>query len=447
MKIFFSAGEPSGDQHAAHLIGELRRLRPDVECTGYGGPLMERAGCRLDHRLTDLAVMGFLRVVPLLRTFYRLVRQAGRRFAESPPDAVVLVDFPGFNWWIARKAKAAGIPVFYYLPPQLWAWAGWRVKRVRRYVDHVLCGLPFEPDWYAKRGVRAEYVGHPFFDEVADSPLDAEFVRQWSPTGHVGGACRVGCAHQGETPSHGSDGGHSPLDSSQRTIGILPGSRRHEVEHNWPTMIEVMRRLALRHPDVRFLVACYKPEFERRCRELLANCRAECHAVLPSGGGSGTPTDAGRSGTPSCEPGTLPVHFFVGRTPEIIEAAECCLMVSGSVSLEMLARETPAAVLYHVAPALYPLLRLLVHVDSITLPNLIAGRRVLPEWVVALSRRRAIDECTATLDRWLSDSSELARVRNELASLRNEFGRVGATVRTAEYILNHSPVARLRRAA
>ena len=158
MHIFFSVGEPSGDQHAAHLIHELKGRRADIEISGYGGPAMEQAGCRLRFQLTDLAVMGFLRVIPLLWKFYSLVKQAERVFRESPPDAVVLVDFPGFNWWIARKAKAAGIPVFYYMPPQLWAWAAWRIKRVKRFVDHVLCALPFEYAWYAERGVNAHYV-------------------------------------------------------------------------------------------------------------------------------------------------------------------------------------------------------------------------------------------------------------------------------------------------
>src|SRR5690606_5128276 len=127
------------------------------------------------------------------------------------PDAVVLIDFPGFNWWIARKAKAAGIPVLYYLPPQLWAWGPWRIRKVRKFVDHVLCGLPFEYDWYATRGISAEYVGHPFFDEVADHPLDPEFCRQWT----------------------------SPGEDGPRTIGILPGSRNHEVHRNWPMMLEI----------------------------------------------------------------------------------------------------------------------------------------------------------------------------------------------------------------
>ena len=237
MHIFFSVGEPSGDQHAAHLIHELRRRRPDVRACGYGGPLMEQAGCELTFRLTNLAVMGFLAVLPMLWKFYCLVRQAGRYFRESPPDAVVLVDFPGFNWWIARKAKAAGIPVFYYMPPQLWAWNSWRVRRIRKYVDHVLCGLPFEPEWYARRGVTAEFVGHPFFDEVADYPLDREFCKSWSA-------------------------------GDQPTVGILPGSRNYEIARNWPVMLDVMAKLHGRHPRVRFLAACYKNSHLERCRSL-----------------------------------------------------------------------------------------------------------------------------------------------------------------------------------
>ena len=150
-------------------------------------------------------------------TFYKLVRRAERMFRESRPDAVVLVDFPGFNWWIARKAKAAGIPVFYYLPPQLWAWAGWRVRRMRKFVDHILCGLPFEPEWYAKHGLTAEYVGHPFFDEMAEYPLKTEFCDRWSV----------------------DDG---PI------VGILPGSRHHEVEGNFPLQIRIMQRLAAKYP-------------------------------------------------------------------------------------------------------------------------------------------------------------------------------------------------------
>ncbi|MBW3541687.1 MAG: lipid-A-disaccharide synthase [Planctomycetes bacterium] len=409
MKIFFSVGEPSGDQHAAHLMAELRRRRPDVECVGFGGPLMEQAGLRSVYRLTDLAVMGLWQTVPLLAKFVRLVGEAEQFFAAERPDAVVLVDFPGFNWSIAKRAKAAGIPVFYYLPPQLWAWAAWRVRRMRKWVDRALCGLPFEPEWYAKRGVKADFVGHPFFDEVADYPLDRGFVARWQrpvvKVVKVDGSLRDPKLPVAERPVY-------------RPVGVLPGSRTHEVERNWPLMIRIMRRVAARHPDVRFLVACYKAKFEERCRQMVAEARVE-----------------------------LPIDYFVGKTPEIIEAAECCLMVSGSVSLEMLARRTPAAVLYRVSPWAYPAVRILVRLNSFTLPNIIAGRRILPEWLAVWNHERVVGQMADTLDGWLSDPASRTAVAHELEELYAQVGRTGATARTAEAVLGHLAAASVRRAA
>ena len=127
---------------------------------------MAAAGCRLHADLTALAVMWFARAIANLHLFWGLVSRADRWFRHHRPDAVVLVDYPGFNWWIARRAKVHGIPVFYYMPPQIWAWATWRAGKMRRLVDHVLCGLPFEEPWLKERGCNATLVGHPFFDEV-----------------------------------------------------------------------------------------------------------------------------------------------------------------------------------------------------------------------------------------------------------------------------------------
>ena len=376
MHIFFSAGDPSGDQHAAHLIGEIRRREPGVVVTGFGGPLMQRAGCRLLYRLTDLAVMGIFHVIPLLGRFIRLVVTAGRHFEESRPDAVVLVDFPGFNWWIARKAKAAGIPVFYYLPPQLWAWAPWRIRRMRRLVDHVLCSLPFEQTWYADHGMSADYVGHPFFDEVAERRLDAAFCREWS-------------------------------SSVFGTVGILPGSRSMEISRNWPLMVAVMRKLSARCPRTRFLVACYKDAHRTRCREFVEQTGL-----------------------------SLPIDYFVGRTSEIIETSDCCLMVSGSVSLEMLARRKPAVVVYRIARWLLPLKTIFVRLKSITLTNLIAGRNVLPEFIVHFFPRRDVRAMADTLAEWLSQPAALDRAVGDLTAVHDDVVRTGATARAAERILH-----------
>ena len=387
MKIFFSVGEPSGDQHAAHLIEELRWRQPDLQFCGFGGPEMRAAGCDLHYQMTDLAVMGILRVLPLLSKFIKLANDAERFFREERPDAVVLVDFPGFNWHIAKRAKAAGIPVFYYLPPQLWAWGSWRVRRVRKYVDLVLSALPFEYDWYTARGIEAEYVGHPFFDEVAAKSLDQGFLE-------------------------------TQASRSGKIVGILPGSRANEIKQNWPLMLDAMWYLASEHPSARFLVAGYKEEYARTCREMLEESGYE-----------------------------LPVEFFVGKTSEIIEAADCCLMVSGSVSLEVLARKTPAAVMFKIDWFESLLKWLLVRVKYISLPNLIADRMVLPEWIIAGNSEAAIQQITNTLDGWLSHPEQLALAEADLQAVADTATQTGASSRAADAILNSLEPKEIRRAA
>ena len=347
MHVFFSVGEPSGDQHAAHLIAELKRRLPNLRVSGFGGPLIEQAGCQLLFPLTTMAVMGIFQVLPLILKFFRLVKQAEDYFQRHKPDLVVLVDFPGFNWWIAWKAKRAGIPVIYYLPPQLWAWArGW-IHRVRKYVDLVLSGLTFETDWYAQRGVPVLYVGHPFFDEVAEHTLDDSFCREWN-------------------------------SETSRTVALLPGSRRQEVTRSWPLLLDVARRLHALHPDVNFLVANYKESQRQFCVQEYEKLQE-----------------------------TLPLSFFVGKTPEIIELAECAVMVSGSVSLEMLARRTPAVVMYRTTWPTYFIGRLLITCKYMSLPNLIAGRQVMPEYMSVGNPAPVTNAVVADVDRWLSNCDQL----------------------------------------
>lgn len=376
MRLFFSVGEPSGDQHAAHLITELRRRVPGFEAVGFGGPLMEESGCRLLYRMTDLAIMGIFRVIPMLLTFWRLHREAKRCMDDVRPDGVVLVDFPGFNWHVARAAKKRGIPVFYYMPPQLWAWAPWRIKKVRKFVDHILSGLTFEHEWYASRGVDVAYVGHPFFDEVADYHLDEAFLAD------------------------------RQIDGT-RNVGILPGSRHLEVTRNGPAMLRIMQNISERHPDVVFRVACYKELHRSLFRRMQAEAGIE-----------------------------LPVEYCVRKTPEIVELAECCLMVSGSVSLELLARRTPAAVIYKGGPLTPLLMRWVLTCKYISLPNLIADRMVMPEFPYSGDDARVVGPLTETLDQWLSSPVSLAAKRQELDDLAKRSATIGATPRAAEAILS-----------
>ena len=377
MKIFFSAGEPSGDQHASHLIQELRARRPDFVAEGFGGPHMQEVGCELHFELTELAVMGFLRVIPMLAKFWRLVIQAEAHFATNPPDAVVLVDFPGFNWWIARAAKKRGIPVYYYLPPQLWGWAPWRIRRIRKWVDHVICALPFEFDWYKSRGVQATWVGHPFFDEVAERKLNPEIMRQLSP------------------------------DRLTRcTVAVLPGSRNHEIEKNWPVMLEIIKRVSRIVPTVRWIVGNYRLEQLARCREMqmAANVSA-------------------------------PLEYFINSTSEVIESGDFCFMVSGSISLELLARKTPGIVLYRVASIGRFMSRFLMNCRFITLPNLIADQEVMPEFISHGNPEPDICRITSLLTEWVSRPDVIAAQKETLARLAGHATTTGATKRTADLLL------------
>lgn len=375
--IFFSAGEPSGDEHASHLIQNLRAtMGSECHFRGFGGPRMRENGCVLDYELTSMAVLGFLEVLPKLRKFFQIADLATEAFDTNPPDAVVLVDFPGFNWHIAKRAKLRGIPVFYYLPPQLWAWGSWRLKKLRATVDHVFCHLPFEEQWFSDHGVQAENVGHPFFEEVQQKELDQEFLDQWkSPSGVQ--------------------------------VALLPGSRNREVREIWPMQLAAMRELSLRCPGTRFLVACLKDQHRVQCQREL------------------TPSDLE----------TIDVNFFVDRTSEIIELADCALMKSGSVSLEMMARNTPAVVVYHAGRTLYHIGKRLSNLTSMTLPNLIARETVMPEFLaVGKNKTAAIQSSIEAMEALILDPETRSAQMQKLAQLTRQHGQSGASLKAANSI-------------
>jgi len=390
MKIFFSVGEPSGDLHGANLIRELRAQNSDIVCVGYGGPKMAAAGCALHEDLTRLAVMWFLRVLLNIRVFYQLLKRAERYFEEQRPDAVVLIDYPGFNWWIARKAKRRGIPVFYYGAPQMWAWAGWRVGKMRRLVDHVLCKLPFECTWYQERGCNATYVGHPYFDEMQNQQLDTGFIQQFQNA-------------------------RGPL------VTILPGSRTQEVALNLPAFLKAAKLIHRVHPTAQFAIAAFNERQALTAREQLPQL-------------------------------DLPIAVFVDKTPELIAAADCCLACSGSVSLELLHHMKPTVIHYRISRIAMWVQRYVRTVKFITLVNLLASREPLPgryvdhdpdsadaeqvpfpEYLTAADQSSAM---AARIAKWLSDPSAKAECVAQLQELKSRYAFPGASAKAARYLLD-----------
>ena len=390
MRVFLSAGEPSGDHHAALLVEALHARRPDVECVGLGGPCMEAAGCRLVADLTRLAVMWFLRVILNIHRFVDLARRAERSFLDARPDVVVLVDFPGFHWWLAWRAKRHGIPVVFYCPPQIWAWASWRIGKMRRLVDHVLSALPFEHDWFLAQGMRSTLVGHPFFDEIDCGPRRDHHA-----------------------------------DPTRPLVLLLPGSRSQEIEGNFASMLRTAVAVKSRVPGARFVVGALNARYARMIRDTIAAERQ--------------PVD---------------VEVEVGRTRELIEQATVALAVSGSVSLELLAARVPTVIVYRVSGLAYVVQSWYRRATFITLVNLLAAPEpigsiepvlrppvgvppadpdaIYPEYLVV---HDPAERAAAHLVEWLTDSAVRRHVVEKLDSLAHDVARGGSATRAAAAVL------------
>jgi lipid-A-disaccharide synthase len=385
MRVFISAGEPSGDLHGANLVTELQSA--GVQCVGFGGPKMQAAGCHLYQDLTQYAVM-FLQALRLIPQMWQHYRHAERILGTGQIDAVVLIDFPGFNWWVARAAKRHAVPVFYYGVPQMWGWLPGRVRKLRRLVDHVLCKLPFEVPWFAARGVTARYVGHPYFDELSQRQLDREFMQEY-------------------------DNPQSPL------VTLLPGSRNQEVNANLEWLLETAERIRREVPQATFAVACFHPAQAEYVRGIVAEHR-------------------------------LPVDVFVNRTPELIEMATLCLACSGSVSLELMYHEKPSIIVYRLSWLQAIGKWWVMTCRFITLVNLLAtddiSRRAarpgeatggdpqvpFPEFAWMTNPAQPMARLAVA---WLQNPAEWTRRRNQLAQLKQKFAQPGATVRAAAYLL------------
>ncbi len=404
MLLFFSAGEPSGDQHAASLLREIRLLDATVQAVGFGGPRLRAAGCELFEDLTQHAVMWFRRAGGAVLHFRRLYLQADAFFHDHRPDAVVLIDFPGFHWWLASAAKRNGVPVFYYVPPQIWAWARGRVKKMRRLIDHTFACLPFEAEWFARHGCPTTYVGHPSFDELAGHSYDEAFLG-------------------------GMEGG--PL------LVVLPGSRDQEVLANARALYRAVERVRAAVPNLRVAVAAFREQHIERF-------------VARATGGAAPASDSASDSAEWTAPGleALPGwRFYVGRTPELIRAATCCLAVSGSVSLELLYQQKPSVIVYQINPFAFWVQNRFRRVKYITLVNLLADsgldaadlwlydprapgaeRALFPEYLTYRDRSADI---AAHLIGWLQDPAARERLVQRLAGLKHQLAWEGASRRAA----------------
>jgi len=361
------AGEASGDLHGARLVEAAMARRPDLDFYGLGGGRLAEAGVHLLFDLSHQQIIGFSEAVFKLRQVLSTLKALKTSMAEDRPAAVVLIDYPDFNFSLAKAAKRLGVPVFYYISPQLWAWRQGRVKKVRRFVDRMVVIFPFEKDFYLRHGIEADFVGHPLLDTL-NPPRPRQTVK----------------AELGFDPAR-------PL------LLLLPGSRRPEIRQHLAPMLEAAGLAAGRIPAMQVAVAAADTIED----DILA---------------------------PFLAAGPPQVRVVRGRTHDLQNAADVALSASGTATLETALMLTPLVVMYRLKPLTFFLTQRLVSVEHVAMPNLIAGRRLVPE---LLQKETRPDRMAAEVLALFEDSEVYARTVEGLREVRERLGAPGASDRAA----------------
>ncbi len=336
------AVEASADLHGAAVLRELRALRPGLRAFGGGGALLRAEGCETLVRAEDLSVMGIAEVVPALPRIFRALRTLRRAAEARRPRVALLIDSPDFNLRLARKLRRLGIRVAYFIGPSVWAWRTYRVRQIARDVTRMLVILPFEAEFYARHGVKAVYVGNPLADGLRPrlpSPTIATATSAPTPT-----PTSTPTSTPTPTPTSRPDLRRAlGLAPGRPVLALLPGSRRQEIRRIWPALLAAARLLRERMPDLQLVVP-----------------------VAPTVQRDWLRTD-------------LPVTFVEGRAPEVLGAADAAVVASGTATLEAALAQVPTVVVYRLSWLSWIVGRLLVRVPFVSLVNLLAGRRLVPE--------------------------------------------------------------------
>ncbi|HEY5616183.1 MAG TPA: lipid-A-disaccharide synthase [Bacteroidota bacterium] len=316
-KVMMIAGEASGDLHGAGVVRQLKLMHHTVDIFGVGGDQMRREGMNLVYHVSELSVMGFTEVAKQLPRIYSVEKTLEQLLIFKKPEVVVLIDYPGFNLRFARIAKQNGVPVVYYISPQVWAWRKSRIKKMKGIVDKMLVVFPFEVDLYKEEGIDAEFVGHPLL-EVLKPQLDREgFFKRYG------------------------------IDPNKRLVGLFPGSRVQEIERIFPTMLSAARMLSAQE-DIEVAIGV-APTLQEKYFSTMYNVNG--------------------------------IHLIKDATYDVMSYSDVALVTSGTATLETACLETPLVVVYKTSWLTYLMGRLLVRIKNIGLVNIVAGKQIVPEYI------------------------------------------------------------------
>ena len=370
--LFSMAGEASGDLHTANLVRELKKIRPDIQCVGFGGPRMRAAGVGVIFELTQLAAVGFVDVVKKYHKFHDAFHNALEHVRALQPAAVVLTDFPGFNLRFAKEVKQLGIPVIYYISPQVWAWKKDRVRSIPHYVDKMLVILPFEKEIYSDPRMQVEFVGHPLVDEVKPSKDTDALKKEFN------------------------------LTAFKTVISLFPGSRKGEVTHILPIMTKTAASLSAVMPGSIFLIA------KTACLDQNLYDRP-LHNV--------------------------PFAFKIveNRPYDCLAVSDFALVKSGTSTLEATIMGVPYVLIYHVSLLTYLIGRVCVTIPFLGIANIIAGKKIIQEFI---QHDAVPEKITPYVHKLLSDQARLAEVKENLAAVKAMISTPHASQKAAQAVVD-----------
>ncbi len=369
--IMILAGEPSGDIHGGHLCRELKNLSPGIQLFGMGGPEMEKAGFELSHRIGDTGVVGFWEVYKEIGKYWKIFKKMVAIMEERRPDAVILIDYPGFNIRFARKAHQLGIKVYYYISPQLWAWGQWRIKKIRRYVDMMLVIFPFEKEFYNSHGIEAEFVGHPLIGTLNPDLKKEDCQKLLGIT-------------------------------SSPVIGLLPGSRKGEIEKILPLLLETAGILRDHLPESEFLLPIASAELRPVVDELIKSAPIDIKVVEEN-------------------------------SQNIIASSDLLILASGTVTLEAAVFLRPMIIVYKISFFSWIMGKILIKIPFIGLVNIVSGKKIVQEFIQYQARPEAVARAGLEI---LTQPEIQDRMIRELKVVKEKLGPPGAAARAASVIVN-----------
>ena len=371
-RIVIIAGEASGDMHGAHLINHLKEISPEIEISGLGGKLMQTAGAEIYYNLVNLAVIGFFEVLQNLSKFKGAFKLLLTKIDQKKPDAVILIDYPGFNLKIAREIKKRGIPIIYYISPQVWAWGQGRLKTIKKLVDIIIVVFKFEEELYQKEGINVYFAGHPLMDMVKS-----------------GGFKEAICAEH-------------HLDENSLSIALMPGSRENEIKRILPVMLDTALMLHEDNNQSQFIVVKSPSVAESVYTQILSRHRA-------------------------------PARLIENSTYDILEIADFALICSGTATLEAAIMQTPMVIIYKVSFATWLCVRNLIKIPYIGLVNIVAGEKIVPEFVQFNARPDIIYKACKQI---IYDKDKKEEMIEGLKKVKNSLGEPGASRRAAEAVIS-----------